>query len=722
MEPHIFEDLTPMKTKKLIGTVALLVAIQAVLGVAAAADDLQTVVVTATRMPQSSFDLPVSITSVGSDVLQGGRQEVNLSESLARVPGLIAQNRQNYAQDLQISIRGFGARSTFGVRGVRLYADGIPATLPDGQGQVSHFDLGSAGKVEILRGPFSSLYGNSSGGVIALFTEDGLPGTRLSATVSDASFDARRYALKATGESGPVNYVADVSRFETDGYRDHSAARRDIANAKVRYAFNAESQLTVVANAQDLTADDPLGLTLAQLNADPHQAGTNAVAFNARKTVKQQQIGLNYSLNFTSADSIAATAYTGHRATVQFQAIPTANQAPATSAGGVIDLNRDYWGSDVHWTHMFALASGKAQLTAGITYDKLDEDRKGYQNYTGTTASPTEIGVLGPLRRSEANSTNSFDQYVQLQWEPTEQWLLLAGVRNSKVKFDSRDLYIVTGNGDDSGSRSYSATTPVAGITWRASDTLSVYTAYGQGFETPTFNELAYRSVSGTQTGLNLDLAAARSRHYELGVKTRLLERFALNADVFRSDTRNELSVLANTGGRAVYQNVDSSRREGVEIEFHGNWPGNFGTTIAYTWLRAEYQNAFRTCTTVPCVLSTVPDGNTIPGIPPTSAYAEISWKHPATGFSAALEGRYVGGIYTDDLNGLRTSSQTIANLSLGLQQETAQWRLEEYLRVDNLADSDYVGSVIVNESNQRYFEPAPGRTWLLGFKASAKL
>ena len=387
----------------------------------------------------------------------------------------MAQNRQNYAQDLQISSRGFGARSTFGVRGVRLYRRRHPRNLPDGQGQVAHFDLGSAGRVEVLRGPFSALYGNSSGGVIALFTEDGAPGTRFTGTVSDASFDARRYALKAAGEAGRTNYVVDLSRFETAGYREHSAAQRDIANAKVRFTLTEGSQLTLIGNAQDLTADDPLGLTLAQLNADPDQAGTNAIAFNARKTVKQQQLGLNYSLNWGSADTLTATVYGGHRETVQFQAIPQANQLAATSAGGVIDLNRDYWGSDAHWTHSFDLASGSAQITAGVSYDKLDEERRGYQNFVGTT-----FGVLGALRRNEENATYNFDQYVQAQWEPTERWLLLAGARNSKVRFNSRDLYVVTGNGDDSGTRTYTATTPVAGITFRANDKLSVFAAYGQ--------------------------------------------------------------------------------------------------------------------------------------------------------------------------------------------------------------------------------------------------
>src|SRR5204863_1963465 len=126
----------------------------------------------ATRAPQSALEVPASIDRIYGDEIREDRGQVNLSESLGRVPGIVVQNRQNYAQDLQIQSRGFGARSTFGVRGIRLVADGIPATMPDGQGQASTFALGSAERIEVLRGPFSALYGNASGGVIAVDTQD----------------------------------------------------------------------------------------------------------------------------------------------------------------------------------------------------------------------------------------------------------------------------------------------------------------------------------------------------------------------------------------------------------------------------------------------------------------------------------------------------------------------------------------------------------------------
>src|ERR1700676_3148213 len=185
---------------------------------------LEPIVVTATRVAQASADLPMSIDLVGRQQIREGQLQVNLSEPLITVPGVNAQNRQNYAQDLQISVRGFGARSSFGVRGVRLYADGIPGTMPDGQGQFSNFDLGSADRIEVLRGPFSALYGNSSGGVISIFTEDAPAGFSIGGTAEYGTFNTQRYAVKTTGGEGRVNYVVDASHFQTDGYRVHSDA------------------------------------------------------------------------------------------------------------------------------------------------------------------------------------------------------------------------------------------------------------------------------------------------------------------------------------------------------------------------------------------------------------------------------------------------------------------------------------------------------------------
>src|SRR3954470_10656660 len=251
------------------------------------------VVVSATRVPQPSLEVPASIDRVYSEEIREGRPQINLSESMGRVPGIVVQNRQNYAQDLQIQSRGFGARSTFGVRGIRLIADGIPATMPDGQGQAATFALDSAERVEVLRGPFSTLYGNSAGGVINVITEDGPETPTLDESLLVGSYRTRRGALKFGGQAGPVNGIADISRFETDGYRDHSHALRDHFNAKLRYGASEGTSVTLVANTlRQLQTQDPGGLTRADMDSNPRQVIPTQITMNARKTILHDQAGI----------------------------------------------------------------------------------------------------------------------------------------------------------------------------------------------------------------------------------------------------------------------------------------------------------------------------------------------------------------------------------------------------------------------------------------------
>src|SRR4051812_8423043 len=316
----------------------------------AASSRLGPVVVTATRTEALPFDVPASIDRIDGPGIRDSRLQVNISESLGGVPGLVARDRQNYAQDVQISVRGFGARSTFGIRGVRLYVDGIPATLPDGQGQISNVDLGSADRIEILRGPFSALYGNSSGGVLQVFTEDGTGPPTVSFGIVGGSDGMLRLGSRVSGASNGIGYVLSGSHFETDGYRDHSAAERNIGNAKLTLAPDGDSKLTLIANSVALPeAQDPLGLSRAQFEANPRSVDPSAIAFDTRKTVDQSQLGATYERRIDAINAWRAMVYTGHRNTEQFQAIPVAAQASPLHPGGVILLNRDYSGADLRW-------------------------------------------------------------------------------------------------------------------------------------------------------------------------------------------------------------------------------------------------------------------------------------------------------------------------------------------------------------------------------------
>jgi iron complex outermembrane receptor protein len=698
-----------------LGMQGIAVAAEGPSGAAAPRDEPESVLVTAARSETSALDLPVSVDRIDGARIREGNLQVNLSEALAGVAGVSAQQRQNYAQDLQVSVRGFGARSSFGVRGVRLYTDGIPATMPDGQGQFSHFDLGSAGHLEVLRGPFSVLYGNSSGGVIALYTEEPKVGTAVQALADVGSFETRRYGLKGSVASEAASLLVDVGRFSTGGTREHSAAERTTFNARAHWQLGTRSSLTLIGNAVDLPeAQDPLGLTRAQLTLDPHQAGTGAVSFNTRKSVSQQQLGADYELEFAEHARLSLMAYGGGRDTRQYQSIPVATQAPPTHPGGVIDLHRNYRGLDAHASNRYALGAGSLELVAGAAFDSLDEARRGYLNYVGTA-----LGVEGALRRADANRVYDLDEYVQAQWDSGGRWLALAGARHSLVDVRSLNELLAPGASNPSKVR-YQATNPVAGLTFRLAPRLRLYGSFGRGFETPTLNDLAYRSTNGSLPGLNLALVPAESNHYEIGFKA---ESGPLRATLaaFRIDTRNELAVIQNSGGRSVFGNIPLTERRGAELELQGEWSRYLGSRFSYTWTHAVTGADYMTCTAVPCAAANVPvpSGSWIAAVPEHAVGAAVTARAPAIGLGVTLEAQLRSSIYVNDLNTDAASGSSIVNLHLDLAQQHRGWRYAESLRVDNLFDRSYVGSVIVNESNARYFEPEPGRSVYLMLQVS---
>jgi iron complex outermembrane recepter protein len=680
------------------------------------ARELRAVTVTATPgVAQSTFDAPASIDVIDGSVLRNAQLQVNLSESLARVPGLVAQNRQNYAQDLQISMRGCGARSTFGVRGLRLYADGIPAAGPDGQGQVSHFDLASAERIEVLRGPFSTLYGNASGGVISLFTADGGPDTVAEVSTAFGAEGVRRITAQLSGAPGRWTYRLSATRFDTDGWREHSAARRESLNAKLTHDAGGGTRVTLVANHLAMPdTQDPLGLTRAQWEANPRQASPAALAFDTRKSVEQSQLGAVLDHRLGAQDSVRLMAYAGERDTIQFQAIPVAVQASPAQPGGVIDLTRRYEGLDARWVHEGRSPGGPYTLSTGLALETTRDLRRGWENFVGTT-----LGVQGALRRDELNRSRSLAPYVQGQWVLGGRWSASAGLRHTRVRFESDDAYVRPGNGDDSGSVGFSATTPALGLVFHASDRVNVYAAYGRGFETPTLNEIAYRG-DGT-AGLNDRLQPAISRQWELGVKAGQGERWNVSAALFQARTTDELVVLTNTDGRASFQNAPGTRRRGIEIVGSGRWHEHWSALLAGTWLDAAYSEAFATCAGAPCPRpgTVVPAGRLMPGIPRTSVYAELAWRQRAWGLETALEARHVGRVMVDDLNTDSAPAYAVLALRASLRQQQGPWTFRQFVRVDNLTDRDYAGSVIVNEGNRRFFEPAPGRQWLAGLSAA---
>lgn len=679
------------------------------------------VVVTATRVEQRSFDLPVAIDSIDQTQIQDtARPEVNISEQLNRVPGTVVQNRETYAQEQQIIIRGFGARSQFGTRGIKLLADGIPASTPDGQGGPGLFDLSSAKRIEVLRGPFSALYGNHSGGVVQVFTEDGPADPTITGQVLGGSWGTWKGGLKFGGTSGNLNYIGSVSRFETDGYRDHSEARKDQFNAKLNIDFDTGARATLLLNyLNQPDNEDPLGLTAAQVEQNPRQSVAAATTFNTGRSLDNLQGGIVYEHPITPNNTLRILGYLGERNNLGNISTPINIQRQITQSGGVSDLARTYGGLGVRWTNKGSLGAAPYTFSVGTEYDRADEGRKGYLNLNG---------VRGNLKRDEDNTTDSWGAYLQGELQATERLNLSAGLRYTRVGFESSDNFICTlndalcpgggvtvagggqtANPDDSGSVTYSAWTPVAGVLYKLSPAVNLYANAGRSFETPTFIELAYRSNG---SGPNFALRPSKSSQYEVGVKAFLGADTRVGFAAFKIDTRDEIVVQTNIGGRSTYQNADSDR-SGFEVSIDSRLPHGFGAYAAVTYIDAQFSETFTSSG------ATVREGNSIPGVPAFSAYGELSWVYAPWGFNTGVEVRWQGKTYVNDVNTETADEFTVVNLRAGFEQRIGRLRLTEFARVDNVMDERYIGGVIVNDGNGRYYAPAPTATLYLGLSAS---
>ena len=666
------------------------------------------VVVSGSRTDHASFDLPAAVDVLDAARIRDGQARVNASEALAAVPGVVAQNRQNYAQDLQISSRGFGARSAFGVRGVRLLTDGIPASMPDGQGQAATFNLDMAERIEVLRGPYSAIYGNHAGGVIQLFTRDGAGAPTIEGGVSAGSNGMHKTDLNAQGSAAGIGYVLDASRFDTDGYRAHSAARRDQSMAKITVQPGADSKLSIVANGlRQKDTQDPLGVTWATYLRDP-RAGeidtsdtqspkrTLAERYDTRKSIDHQQAGASWDQRFGDS-RLHIGLWGGNRQVTQYQAFSKAFQAPASHSGGVVDFDRDFYGADINWQDVRPVAEGQLTTTAGIEYGRSSDARKGYENFIGNT-----FGVQGKLRRDEQDVVSSTDPYLQVEWQG-ERWQFTAGLRHSSMRVSVADRFLA--NGNDSGALHYSRSTPLAGVLYKLAPNLNLYASAARGFEAPTLNELFY---SGTGGGFNFKLLPARSTHLEAGLKAHA-GALRIDAAIFEARTQDELVVDASSGGRTSYRNASKTLRQGAELSASGKLGGGFSARVAATVLKATYEQGF----------GSVKPGSRLPGVPRASLFGELAWKSADEALAAALETLANAKVYADDANAdVPAPGYGLLNLRLTARQQLRGWRITEYARINNLLDRGYIGSVIVGDSNKRYYEAAPGRNWLAGVSA----
>ena len=658
------------------------------------------------RLEQRQFDVPGSVHALDAQVLRNGLQ-VNLSDALQQVPGVVALNRNNYAQDVQISIRGFGARAPFGLRGIRLITDGIPATTPDGQGQASTVSLTSTDRIEVLTGPLAQIYGNASGGVIQTFTREASAQPEFSNQLFVGSYGQTRTDWQLSGRTGRVGIVADYSTFGIDGYRDQSDTRRQQLNSVITLDSQPGTRWKLVVNMFDMPyAKDPLGLDAARLSS-PSQVVPNAITRNTRKTVKQDQLGLVLDHQIDRDLSLMARVYGGSRSNLQFQSLNT-----------WVGLDRRYDGWGIQLKGKGLMLTVPFEWVTGIDKDFAGEQRQG-GNASGGQPS-------GAPTRDEWNQASNQDFFVQANWFLADRWTLTTGVRSSRVDLTSRDDYLSDGNG--SGTVRYKATSPVLGLTWHVSDQWNVYANQGKGFETPTLSEAAYSSSGGSITGaFNPSLRAATSLHREVGTKWAPSSLTQMAAAWFHIGTDNDIVSEISSGGKTSYVNATRTVREGVELSARHQWDRHWRSQGSLTSMRIQYDQSYTTSAS-----GAILAGNRLPGIPQQQAFASLQWsqrgfgtpgKTPPTGLEAAVDWLARSQIWANDANTFAAPGYGIFNARLKQRfQPAQQLHMEAYLGVDNLSNRAWVGSVIVNQASSQFYEPGLPRSWVVGLQTKMPL
>jgi len=729
----------------------------------ALADDVRQLaptVVTATRVETDSFDLPVSIDIVDSEKIKDSNLAMTLSESLIRVPGITAQNRTSYAQDPQISTRGFGARSAFGVRGVRVLVDGITLSMPDGIAQPGNIDLDTAKSIEIMRGPFSALYGSSSGGILQIRTQDAPKYPEFGASFIYGSYGTSKESIKLAGTQKGVDYLIDTSHFESDGYRQQSASQKDQATVKLKFSISDDTKATFLVDWLDSKAQDPLALArsagldkvkisspnsyaISAYNScstypcyvnnasnikyysafsNPNLAPDAAILDNTRVARSNTQIGVNLEHRINDKNTLNIIASAGQRDNTQYLALPITQ-----TAGGFNDfepnrerasiINRHFMNTDFNWTYKDNLFSKPFSATAGLGYGYMNDNRKDINAIAGIMSDPS---LLAQNNRNENDLAYNMDEYFQGIISPTKDIDFHAGIRHSKVieRFKSHnDITAAKVNGN----LNFEGTTPVVGLIWKVTPVFNLYANYGQGFETPTLIETAYNS-SINATGPNTNLKSSYSDNYELGLKAYVTNNSKFNLAFFRVDTKREIIIDANST-YTTYQNAPKTNREGFEFSFDSMLPNNFNFYTSYTYLDAKFESQYNSgvgaTPDATAAQKIVYSGNTIPGTYKQQLYGELAWKYPAYNFKTAIETRVNSKTYINDVNSDAAPGYGIINFRAGLDQYLASWKVTEFLKVENIFDKNYIGSVRVNDSNYRNFEPAPPRNYLVGLSVN---
>ncbi|MCY4218879.1 MAG: TonB-dependent receptor [Gammaproteobacteria bacterium] len=651
---------------------------------------LEPIDVTATRVEKNLTEIPSAVSNIGRDDIQLGAEQLGLDESLNSVPGLFLMNRYNFAQDLRASIRGFGARSAFGIRGIKVIVDGIPETLPDGQGSVDGIDIGSVEQITVIRGPASSLYGNASGGAIIVESERGPPEPFTEIRSTGGEHGLQKHQLKFGGQSGDLNYMVNVSDTRTDGYRDHSEAENRQFNTRLEADLSQNTTVVATLHHTDQpVANDPGGINATSVEANRRQARDRNLMFNTGETLRQNRFGLMVRTELTKGHSLQARV---HHIDREFDA------SLPIPGNGIIRFDRNVLGTGLQYTWESSLGSKPNRFLMGLDIDRQDDDRSRFQNKEG--------GIAGARVLDQNEEVTSLGVFLQNETRITDRSEFTVGLRYDEVKYDVTDRFINSSNGDDSGNITFDQVSPMVGLSFALTEDVRLYSNISSGFETPTTTELANPILN--EGGFDQTLEPQESTNYEIGIKS-LTGKHRYEVALFSIDIRNELNPYEpkEQEGRTFYRNAGESSREGIELSYATKLGHGFEFASAFTWSDFKFDRFSNE-------KGNVFDGKQIPGIPEHFLYLGLTW-FGKNGHYLIWNANLVGSLYADNANQTKVDGYTVSNLRFGQEKFIGDWEISPFIGVNNLFDEEYNSNIRINAFGSRFYEPAPERNFYGG-------
>jgi len=655
--------------------------------------------VTATKYETNSFDVPASLDVVGAESLNNPKFTFTPAQDLNRVSGLNISDPFN--SDIKISSRGFGAKSNIATRGVRIYQDGIPISFADGFSPTSIMDLNNIGRIEVLKGPLSSMYGSMSGGVVQFFTEVPKEKNKVESKIMFGSFGTQETNVKYSGIDGSMKYLVSHTDYSTDGFREYTKLNRDQTTGKLWFNPSEYTNILVSFKNSNQTGNDwgnnNSGITAEMLATSPRSANEGVLNIGSWKTNRQTDASIKIDHFITKDDMISATLYGGVRSQEQLNPTTASATLAATSSGLQLS-DRKFYGTDLRYDHSGMITTYPYKISTGIAYAVQDEVST---NGTWMTSGVRYDG--NALTRNMNQIATAFDQYVQGQVSVTKSVDLHAGIRRNNTKMEFIDKLTATANGGDNGGQNeYNTTNPTAGIVWKATQTTNLYASYGKGAENPSFTESLNAATTAT-SGPNLSLVPQKSTNYEVGVKTYAIPNTYITTALYQSKTKDEILLASSASGYRVFANSGDTTRKGVEFSLNSALPYGFGLYGNYSYIDAKFDTT----------------GLKIPGVAENNAFGELSWKYDPLKFKVSSEVVHAGKVYATADNSVSADSYTIYNMRAGFTQKISKLTIQEFASINNISDKTYATGVNIDAPYGRYYQIGAPRNYMLGVSAS---